>query len=65
VKDGAQRANQKSGMLRRGKTSLGHLGEEYLVKLDKLARLWGCETLSEAAMEILKDGIDDELKKDT
>jgi len=42
--------------------STAHLGEEYIIKLDKLARKWGCETLGEAGIELLKDAIDEELK---
>lgn len=53
---------RKGGMLPKGSFCLGALGEEYTVKLDRLARRWGCETLGEAALELLKDAVDEEMK---
>ena len=52
---------EETGLLPKGRMSVNALGPEYAIKLDKLARKWGCETLSEAAMEVLKDAIDEEL----
>jgi hypothetical protein len=54
---------QETGLLPKGRISINDLGTEYAIKLDKLARKWGCETLSEAAMEVLKDAVDDELEQ--
>lgn len=56
--------NSVAGTLPRGILGVGKLGVEYIIKLDRLARMWGCETLSEAALELLKDAIDEELKDD-
>ena len=52
-----------AGTLPRGRLGTAQLGKEYIIKLDKLARKWGCETLGEAALELLKDAIDEELKE--
>ena len=35
------------------------LSREQLLALDRLAETWGCETLSEAAVEIIKDVLED------
>lgn len=58
-----RRGSVDSGLLPAGRTSMSGLGKEYKIKLDKLARKWGCSTLGEAAHELLKDAIDEELKK--
>lgn len=58
------RGNVAKGTLPRGRLSAAALGQEYAVKLDRLARKWGCETLGEAAIELLKDAIDEELSKE-
>lgn len=52
-----------AGVLPRGRLNISALEKEYTIKLDRLARKWGCETLSEAALEILKDGIDEEVER--
>ena len=52
---------KETGLLPKGRMSVNAIGPEYAIKLDKLARKWGCETLSEAAMEVLKDAVDEEL----
>ena len=52
-----------AGTLPRGRLSTARLDKEYIIKLDKLARKWGCETLGEAGIELLKDAIDEELKE--
>jgi len=57
----ASTEREETGLLPKGRMSVNALGPEYAIKLDKLARKWGCETLSEAAMEVLKDAIDEEL----
>ena len=58
------RGPSETGLLPRGRLSLVGLGREYSIKLDRLARVWGCETLAEAAVELLKDSIDEELGDD-
>ncbi len=35
------------------------LSREQLLALDRLAEAWGCETLAEAAVEIIKDALED------
>lgn len=55
--------NIAEGAIPRGRLSVADLGPEYVVKLDMLARKWGCETLSEAGIELLKDAIDEEVRK--
>ena len=52
-----------AGTLPRGKLSVAQLDKNYIIKLDKLARRWKCETLAEAALELLKDAIDEELRE--
>lgn len=58
-----RKARSLAGTLPRGKLCVGDLEEEYIIKLDRLARRWGCQTLGEAAVELLKDAIDEELKE--
>lgn len=36
-----------------------NLTYEQILKLDDLARKWGCETRGEAALEILRDGLEE------
>lgn len=60
---GSRRGENVEGTLPRGRLSIAALGSEYAVKLDRLAQKWGCETLGEAAIELLKDAIDEELRK--
>jgi hypothetical protein len=36
------------------------LSREQLVALDRLAEKWGCETLTEAAVEIIKDVLEED-----
>lgn len=63
MKRGRPRSKESvAGTLPRGRLSTAQLGKEYIIKLDKLARKWGCETIGEAALELLKDAIDEELK---
>jgi len=52
------------GTLPVGRLGLLNMGDEYCMKLDKLARKWKCETLSEAAIEVLRDAIDKELENE-
>lgn len=52
---------KETGLLPKGRMSVNALAPEYAIKLDKLARKWGCETLAEAAMEVLRDAIDEEV----
>lgn len=59
----SMRGGVAKGTLPIGRLSVAALGPEYAVKLDRLARKWGCETLGEAGMELLKDAIDEELRK--
>lgn len=59
----SMRGNASRGTLPSGKISIAALGVEYAVKLDRLARKWGCATLGEAGIELLKDAIDEELRK--
>jgi len=54
---------QETGLLPKGRISVNALAPEYAIKLDKLARKWGCDTLSEAAIELMKDAIDEELEQ--
>lgn len=61
---GRKGKNYAAGMLPKGRLSVTALGLEYSVKLDRLARKWGCETLGEAGIELLKDAIDEELRKE-
>lgn len=51
------------GLLPKGKVTISGLGMEYAIKLDRLARKWGCETLGEAALELIRDGVDAELER--
>jgi hypothetical protein len=42
----------------KGRINMGEaFTHEELMTLDRLAAKWGCETLSEAALEILKDAL--------
>lgn len=59
----SMRGNIAEGTMPKGRISMAALGPEYVVKLDRLARKWGCETLSEAGIELLKDAIDEEVRK--
>lgn len=62
--DSRKGKNYATGTLPAGRLSVAALGREYAVKLDRLARKWSCETLSEAAIELLKDAIEEELRKE-
>lgn len=51
---------QEHGLLPLGRTSWEKsMSIEQLAKLDKLARKWECETLSEAAIEIVRDHLEE------
>jgi hypothetical protein len=52
----------KGTMMRNGKLGIKeHLSQEQKRKLEKMAREWGCETLAEAALEILRDALEEPL----
>lgn len=44
-----------------GRVAIGRrLSVSQIVKLDKLARKWGCDNLGDAAIEILRDYLDEQ-----
>lgn len=53
---------ENSGLLPLGRISFStSLSKEQIAALDRLARKWGCATLAEAALEILRDGLEETL----
>ena len=59
MKRSSRYQKQKLGLLPFGQVAIGRLSMDQAIFLDKLARKWGCETLSEAAEEILRDALEE------